>query len=113
MSDSAWLMAKGSRLPLMAEGVEEVGADTFCATIVRVSHAYRNIDSIKSSILKHCFKNVKRPDFFNSLGQERKSRPLGHEPDGITHSDFARIALARASIPSASSARAVCRSSAA
>ena len=27
----------------------------------------------------------------------RKSRPLGHEPDGITHSDFARIALARAS----------------
>ncbi len=28
---------------------------------------------------------------------KRKSRPLGHEPDGITHSDVARIALARAS----------------
>ncbi len=32
-----------------------------------------------------------------ACSHERKSRPLGHEPDGITHSDFARIALARAS----------------
>ncbi len=52
-------------------------------------------------------------DPMSAYSHKRKSRPLGHEPDGITHSDFARIALARASILSALSARAVCRSSAA
>ena len=46
----------------------------------------------------------------SAVSQNRKSRPLGHEPGGTTHSDFARIALARASILSASLARAVCLS---
>ncbi len=49
----------------MAEGVEKVGADRFRETIVRISRACSNIDSTKSPYLKHCFKNVERPDFFN------------------------------------------------
>ncbi len=52
----------------MAEAVEKVRTIKFCATIVRVTCACSNIDSTKSRILKHYFKNVERPDFFNSLG---------------------------------------------
>ncbi len=60
----------------MAEAVEKVGADRFCATIVRMSRAFSNIGSAESQILKHCFKNVERPDFFNSLGYKQTySRP--------------------------------------
>ncbi len=57
----------GSR-PHMAEGVEKVRAIKFCATIVRVSRAFSNIDSTKSRILNDCFKNFELPDFFNTLG---------------------------------------------
>ncbi len=68
MSDAVWLMAKGSRLPLLAAGVEKVRAIKFCATIVRVSRACSNNDSTKSRILNVCFKNFELPDFFNTLG---------------------------------------------
>ena len=46
----------------MAEGVEEVRTVKFCATIVRMSRVYSNIDSTESLILKHCFKSFERPD---------------------------------------------------
>jgi hypothetical protein len=36
-----------------------------------MSRAFSNIDSTKSQVLKHCFKNVERPDFFNTLSQEQ------------------------------------------
>ncbi len=52
---------------LLAEGVEKVRTIKFCATIVRASRACCNIDSTKPQILKHCFKNFERPDFFNTL----------------------------------------------
>ncbi len=52
----------------MAEGVEKVRTIKFCATIVRVSRACSNIDSIKSRILNYCFKYLERRDFFNTLG---------------------------------------------
>ena len=53
--------------PLVAEAVEKVRTIKFCATIVRASRACCNIDSTKPQILKHCFKNFERPDFFNTL----------------------------------------------
>ena len=56
------------RCPLLAETVEKVRTIKFCATIVRMSRVYSNIDSTESRILKHCFKTFERPDFFNSLG---------------------------------------------
>ncbi len=57
----------------MAEGVEKVRTIKFCATIVRASRACCNIDSTKPQILKHCFKNFERPDFFNTLGYKQTS----------------------------------------
>ena len=60
----------------MAEGVEEVRTVKFCATIVRMSRVYSNIDSTESLILKHCIKSFERPDFFNTLGyKQTSSRP--------------------------------------
>ncbi len=50
---------------LMAEGVEKVRTIKFCVTIVRANRACCNIYSTKPRILKHCFKNFERPDFFN------------------------------------------------
>ncbi len=65
---------------VMAEGVEKVRTSKFCATIVRASGACCNIDSTKSQILKHCFKNLERPDFFNSLNYYRPFQPtLQHD----------------------------------
>ena len=60
-------------LPPVAEAVEKVRTIKFCATIVRVSRAYSNIDSTKSLILKHCFKTFERPDFFNTLSHKLTS----------------------------------------
>ena len=60
-----------------------------------------------------CADSSYAPDLYTSpFSHFHEPRPLGHLPDGITHSDFERIALARASILSASPARPVCRSSA-
>ncbi len=54
-------------LGFLAEAVEKVRTIKFCATIVRVSRAYSDIDSTKPRISKHCFKTFERPDFFNSF----------------------------------------------
>ncbi|MCH8187700.1 MAG: hypothetical protein IIB66_03185 [Proteobacteria bacterium] len=62
--------------PPVAEGVEKVRTIKFGATIVRASRACCNIDSTKPQILKHCFKNFERPDFFNTLRHKKKSDAL-------------------------------------
>ncbi len=61
----------GGECPLLAEAVEKVGTIKFCATIVPVSHARSNFDSLNRGILNHCFKNFDLRDFFNTLGYTR------------------------------------------
>ncbi len=59
--------------PLLAEAVEKVRTIKFCATIVPMTRACSNFDSMNRGILNHCFKNFDLRDFFNSLGYERTS----------------------------------------
>ncbi len=55
----------------MAEAVEKVRTINICATIVPVSRARRNFDSMKYGQLNHCFKDFAFRDFFNSLSHNR------------------------------------------
>jgi hypothetical protein len=57
--------------PLLAEGVEKVGAVRLFATIVPLSGACGNIDSTLPPTLNHCFKNSDPEDFFNTLSHKR------------------------------------------
>ncbi len=82
----------------MAEGVEEVGADRFCATIVPVGRLRSNIDSTSPRILKYCFKTSGPRDFFNTFGYKRKSgrrrRMSAYPPTGdIRVAPFVACAL--------------------
>ncbi len=56
---------------LVAESVEKVRTIKFYATIVPVTGACGNFDSMNRGILNHCFKNFDLGDFFNSLSQHR------------------------------------------
>jgi hypothetical protein len=56
---------------LVAESVEKVRTIKFYATIVPVTGACGNFDSMNRGILNHCFKNFDLGDFFNSLSHER------------------------------------------
>ncbi len=60
---------------LVAEAVEKVRTINICATIVPVSRAWCNSNSMKYGTLNHCFKDFALRDFFNSLGYKQTIRP--------------------------------------
>ncbi len=73
----AGLLSVKLRCPFLAEGVAKVRVIKFYTTLVRVRCACRNIDSMEPPFLNHCFKNLERRDFFNSLSQKRTERTSG------------------------------------
>ena len=54
--------------PLLAEGVEELGAIENYATFDQVDLVCGHNDSIWSRVLDHCFNFLGPSEFFNSLG---------------------------------------------
>ena len=66
----AGLLSVKLRCSFLAAGVEKVRVIKFYTTLVRVRCACSNIDSMEPPFLTHCFKNLERRDFFNSLGQK-------------------------------------------
>ncbi len=58
-------MKREAELPLVAEAVEKVGADTFFGPIDLLGLIFAPIDSTSSQNFNHCFKNSDPWDFFN------------------------------------------------
>lgn len=58
---------------LLAEAAAKVRTIIICATIVPVSRACGNFDSIKYGTLNHCLKDFALRDFFSSLDPKRTS----------------------------------------